>query len=86
MEKLQQDTRNNQLQADLDRTKDEKNDLEDRIMNLESMQNKIEKQNELVEELNTQFYGLSIDELGQEINQSMFNMVLDLRSSHLKHI
>ena len=86
MEKLQQDTRNNQLQADLDRTKDEKNDLEDRIMNLESVQNKIEKQNELVEELNTQFYGLSIDELGQEINQSMFNMVLDLRSSHLKHI
>ena len=86
MEKLQQDTRTNQLQADLDRTNDEKNDLEDRILNLESVHNKIDKQNELVKELNTQFYGLSIDELGQEINQSMFDMILDLKSNHLKHI
>lgn len=64
----------------------EKDELHERVIDLESMQNKIKKQNELVEELNTQFYGLSVDELGQEINQSMFDMLIHLRKQHVKQI
>ena len=86
IEKLEIDSKKDNLQDDLNRVKEEKTQLEERLIELDSAKYKIKKQNALIDELNTKFYGLSIDELGSEINSSLFKLVLTLRHEHLSKI
>jgi hypothetical protein len=86
MEKLKLDDNNAQLDLKIMELKDEKTTLEVRLIELDSTTDKIKKQAMLVDEFNAKFYGMSIDELGNEINRSMFELMLNLRKDHLHKI
>jgi chromosome segregation ATPase len=86
MEKLKLDDNNAQLDLKIMELKDEKTTLEIRLIEIDSTTDKIKKQAMLVDEFNAKFYGMSIDELGNEINRSMFELMLNIRKDHLHKI
>ncbi|CAI2383623.1 unnamed protein product [Moneuplotes crassus] len=81
--KLQLEKTNNKLLQKIAGLKDEKVTLEDRLINQDSVTNKIKKQSMLVSEFNSKYYGINISEIGQEINKHMFELMVNLRKNHL---
>ena len=47
---------------------------------------KIKKQNLLVDELNSEFYGLNVQELAKKINRSMFEELNRIRTTHIENM
>ena len=83
VEKLSLDNKNNSLNSTIAQLNNEINILEERLIEASSTASKIKKQNLLVEEFNSKYYGISISELGVEINKAMYEMMLQLRKDHL---
>ncbi|CAI2382273.1 unnamed protein product [Moneuplotes crassus] len=80
------ENKNTKLLQKIEDLKDEKILLEDRLIELDSTSAKIKKQNMLVEEFNSKYYGISISEIGNEINKQMFELMVKLRKNHLYNL
>lgn len=58
--------------------------LNARVIDLEGTVEKIGKQNLLIDELNSEFYGLNVHELGKKINRRMFEALQRIQTEHIK--
>ena len=83
LEKLEIQAKNDQLSLEVSRLKEEGTQLEARLIDAETRKNKEKKQKLLVDELNTRFFGMSVSDLGKEINQNIYNLIVKLRRDNI---
>jgi uncharacterized coiled-coil protein SlyX len=69
---------------ELNNLRNEKMKLNARVIDLEGTVEKIGKQNLLIDELNSEFYGLNVHELGKKINRRMFEALQRIQTEHIK--
>ena len=63
------------LTEELNQVKAEKVNLNNRVIELESTEDKIKRQNLLIDELNSEFYGLNVHQLAKKINRRLFESI-----------
>lgn len=71
------------MTEEVNNLKDEKHKLQHEVIEFESTSDKIRRSNLLIDELNSEFYGLNVHELGKKINRKMFETVQMLNTDHM---
>jgi hypothetical protein len=54
------------------------------LIELEAVSERIKRQNLLIDELNSEFYGLNVQELGKKINRRMFETLQKIQTEHVE--